>query len=58
MEVPEDQNGYSIIFESVTRVGIGEANLAIDDLSIRKGTCRKHPGGKLLFKKKLKFKKI
>lgn len=33
-----------MIFESTTRIGIGASNLGIDDLSIRRGACRKHPG--------------
>ncbi|CAF0741635.1 unnamed protein product, partial [Brachionus calyciflorus] len=44
LEIPENQNAYQIIFESTSRVGIGASNLGIDDLSIRRGACRKHPG--------------
>lgn len=49
IEVPEDQDQYNLIFESVSRYinAIGYANLGIDDFALKTGPCRKHPGGKL-----------
>ncbi|CAF0741650.1 unnamed protein product, partial [Brachionus calyciflorus] len=46
IEIPEEQEEYNIIFESVSKYlfAIGYANLGIDDFAIKKGPCRKHPG--------------